>query len=62
MWLNWDLGASHFNKNLVVSDWAVNSGNWLWVSSSAFEHILNCQCLHRFCTVRQATRIVRRLH
>ena len=42
LWLNWDLGALHFNKNLVDDDWAVNAGNWLWVSSSTFEHLLNC--------------------
>lgn len=29
-------------ENLVDGDWAVNSGNWLWVSSSAFERLLNC--------------------
>lgn len=42
LWLNWDLGAEHFNNHLVDGDWAVNAGNWLWVSSSAFERLLNC--------------------
>ena len=28
-------------ENLVDGDWAINSGNWLWVSSSAFERLLN---------------------
>jgi cryptochrome len=34
LWLNWDLGAEHFNNHLVDGDWAVNAGNWLWVLMS----------------------------
>jgi cryptochrome len=42
LWLNWEKGGTHFYNNLVDSDWAVNAGNWMWVSSSAFERVLNC--------------------
>ena len=37
LWLNWDIGAEYMARQLVDGDWSVNSGNWLWVSSSAFE-------------------------
>ena len=36
-----DKGAEHFLNNLVDGDWAINSGNWLWVSSSAFDRFLD---------------------
>ncbi|KAI9563084.1 CRY-D [Daphnia sinensis] len=42
LWLNWDIGAEYMAYQLVDSDWAVNSGNWMWVSSSAFERLLDC--------------------
>ncbi len=29
-------------SQLVDGDWSVNSGNWMWVSSSAFERLLDC--------------------
>ena len=41
LWLNWDIGADYMIRQLVDGDWAVNSGNWLWVSSSAFERLLD---------------------
>lgn len=41
LWLNWEDGAEHMANHLVDCDWAVNSGNWLWVSSSAFEKVLD---------------------
>lgn len=42
LWLNWDIGAEYMANQLVDSDWSVNSGNWMWVSSSAFERLLDC--------------------
>ncbi|XP_065557615.1 cryptochrome-1-like [Artemia franciscana] len=42
LWLNWMDGARYFAEKLIDSDWSVNVGNWLWVSSSAFERVLNC--------------------
>ena len=41
LWLNWEKGCKHFYDNLVDSDWAVNAGNWMWLSSSAFDRVLN---------------------
>ena len=41
LWLNWELGNEMFLKNQIDADWSVCSGNWMWVSSSAFEKSLN---------------------
>ena len=42
LWLSWEKGAKHFFKHLVDSDWAVNAGNWMWLSSAAFDRLLDC--------------------
>ena len=42
LWLNWEPGHAHFKTHLVDHDWAVNAGNWMWVSSSAFDRLLDC--------------------
>jgi len=42
LWLSWVPGADFFYSHLIDGDWAINSGNWMWVSSSAFEKALNC--------------------
>lgn len=31
----------HFLKHLLDADWSVCAGNWMWVSSSAFEKLLD---------------------
>jgi len=41
LWLNWEPGYELFMNYLIDGDWAVCSGNWMWVSSSAFEKSLN---------------------
>jgi cryptochrome len=41
MWLSWEIGFEHFHKYLLDADWSVNAGNWMWVSSSAFEKLLD---------------------
>ena len=41
LWLNWEPGYELFMSYLIDGDWAVCSGNWMWVSSSAFEKSLN---------------------
>ncbi|XP_067615361.1 cryptochrome-1 [Eurosta solidaginis] len=41
LWLNWELGLRHFLKYLLDADWSVCAGNWMWVSSSAFERLLD---------------------
>ena len=46
LWLNWEPGYQLFMNYLIDADWAVCSGNWMWVSSSAFEKSLNASfCL-----------------
>jgi len=42
LWINWIPGAQHFIKHQIDGDWAVGIGNWMWVSSSAFEKALDC--------------------
>ena len=41
LWLNWEIGAEHFEELLVDFDWSVNAGNYMWVCSAAFERVLN---------------------
>ena len=46
LWLNWEEGLNMFLKYLLDADWSVCAGNWMWVSSSAFEQVFNCSsCL-----------------
>jgi cryptochrome len=35
LWQNWMFGRDVFDKKLVDSDWALNNGNWLWLSGVA---------------------------
>lgn len=47
LWQNWEFGLQHFLKYLLDADWSVCAGNWMWVSSSAFERLLDtsaCTC------------------
>ncbi|XP_053955954.1 cryptochrome-1 [Anastrepha ludens] len=41
LWQNWEHGLRHFLKYLLDADWSVCAGNWMWVSSSAFERLLD---------------------
>jgi len=41
LWLNWEHGLKFFLEYLIDADWSVCAGNWMWVSSSAFEKCLN---------------------
>lgn len=41
LWLNWEHGLELFLNYLIDGDWSVCAGNWMWVSSSAFEKSLN---------------------
>ena len=36
LYLSWESGAAVFDKYLLDADWAINSGNWQWLSASAF--------------------------
>ncbi|EDW83799.1 uncharacterized protein Dwil_GK13802 [Drosophila willistoni] len=41
LWQSWEHGVQHFLKYLLDADWSVCAGNWMWVSSSAFERLLD---------------------
>ena len=41
LWLSWEHGLTMFLRYLIDADWAICAGNWMWVSSSAFEKSLN---------------------
>lgn len=36
LYISWLHGAAYFQEKLIDMDWAVNVGNWLWVSASCF--------------------------
>ena len=35
LWQNWTHGRDIFERKLIDSDWAINNGNWLWLSGTA---------------------------
>lgn len=55
LWISWEEGLQVFYKYLLDADWSVCSGNWMWVSSSAFEKFL--QCPSCFCPVNYGRRM-----
>ncbi|EFX85418.1 DNA photolyase 1 [Daphnia pulex] len=38
LWVSWELGQQVFEELLLDADWALNAGNWMWLSASAFFH------------------------
>ncbi|KAA0161729.1 hypothetical protein FNF27_06543 [Cafeteria roenbergensis] len=36
LYQSWERGARVFDRLLVDSDWALNNGNWMWLSASAY--------------------------
>jgi len=38
LWVSWEEGVAVFERKLVDADWALNAGNWMWLSASAFFH------------------------
>ncbi|XP_076058298.1 circadian regulator cryptochrome isoform X2 [Oratosquilla oratoria] len=53
--ISWEKGLEVFLKYLLDADWSVCAGNWMWVSSSAFERQLDCSsCI---CPVNYGRRI-----
>lgn len=55
LWISWEDGLHVFLKYLIDADWSVCAGNWMWVSSSAFERQLDCStCI---CPVNYGKRI-----
>lgn len=57
LWISWVDGLNVFLKYLLDADWSVCAGNWMWVSSSAFEKVL--QCPKCFCPVGYGRRMDR---
>ena len=40
LWISWERGLKMFLRHLLDADWSVCAGNWMWISSSAFDNIL----------------------
>lgn len=38
LWCHWEEGQKVFEEFLLDADWALNAGNWMWLSASAFFH------------------------
>lgn len=55
LWISWEDGLNFFLKYLLDADWSVCAGNWMWVSSSAFERLLDCS--HCMCPVNYGRRL-----
>lgn len=36
LWISWEEGQRVFEELLLDADWALNAGNWMWLSASAF--------------------------
>jgi len=36
LYCSWEDGRDVFDKYLLDADWAINNGNWMWLSASAF--------------------------
>lgn len=41
LWFSWEHGFRFFLEHLLDADWSVCAGNWMWISSSAFEQLLD---------------------
>lgn len=39
--MHWEKGRDVFERLLIDSDWAINNGNWLWLSCSSFFYQYN---------------------
>lgn len=38
LYISWEEGQKVFEELLLDADWALNAGNWMWLSASAFFH------------------------
>ena len=36
LYQSWEAGAAVFDEYLLDADWAINNGNWMWLSCSCF--------------------------
>ncbi|CAI0470682.1 unnamed protein product [Linum tenue] len=41
LFVHWEKGRDVFERLLIDSDWAINSGNWMWLSCSSFFYQYN---------------------
>ncbi|XP_039053802.1 (6-4)DNA photolyase isoform X3 [Hibiscus syriacus] len=41
LFVHWEKGRDVFERLLIDSDWAINNGNWLWLSCSSFFYQYN---------------------
>ncbi|XP_052183111.1 (6-4)DNA photolyase isoform X2 [Diospyros lotus] len=41
LFVHWEKGRDIFERLLIDSDWAINNGNWLWLSCSSFFYQYN---------------------
>uniref|UniRef100_A0A5B7BW64 (6-4)DNA photolyase n=1 Tax=Davidia involucrata TaxID=16924 RepID=A0A5B7BW64_DAVIN len=41
LFVHWEKGRHVFDRLLIDSDWAINNGNWLWLSCSSFFYQYN---------------------
>uniref|UniRef100_A0A1J3II97 (6-4)DNA photolyase n=7 Tax=Noccaea caerulescens TaxID=107243 RepID=A0A1J3II97_NOCCA len=41
LFIHWEQGRDVFERLLVDSDWAINNGNWMWLSCSSFFYQYN---------------------
>ncbi|XP_033740162.1 cryptochrome-1-like [Pecten maximus] len=55
LWINWVQGCQVFFKYQLDADWSVCAGNWMWMSSSAFEKVFQCSTC--FCPVGYGRRM-----
>lgn len=39
LWISWEEGQKVFEELLLDADWALNAGNWMWLSASAFYYL-----------------------
>ncbi|XP_051764190.1 cryptochrome circadian regulator 4 [Ctenopharyngodon idella] len=48
LWISWEEGMKVFEEFLLDADYSLNTGNWMWLSASAFFH----KYTRIFCPVR----------
>ncbi|KAJ1429111.1 Rossmann-like alpha/beta/alpha sandwich fold [Sesbania bispinosa] len=41
LFIHWEKGRDVFERLLIDSDWAINNGNWMWLSCSSFFYQYN---------------------
>ncbi|CAN8259209.1 unnamed protein product [Cochlearia groenlandica] len=41
LFIHWEQGRDVFERLLIDSDWAINNGNWMWLSCSSFFYQYN---------------------